>query len=413
MLITTLVLTSCGTTYKIKKDFKLKNKENSLFKGFILYNPITKKEIINYNGQKYFTPASNTKLFTFYTAYKTLEDSIASLAYYKTKDSLIIKGTADPSFLYTNESTKIINFLKNEKENIYLVDATIDDTNYGSGWSWDDYEYYYMPEKNLFPMYGNIVKFTFIDSLVNATPSYFKQKINVLDSITNRREFAKNKFYIQKWSIKENEVPFITSNLLISNLLSKIIKKNIPLIPDSKAYKYKVIKGVNSDTLYKQMLIVSDNFIAEQLLLQVGKKVSNSYSVKKAISYSLNNYLKGLPQKPRWVDGSGLSRYNLFTPNDFIFLLDKMYNEIPLTKLLNYFPAAGESGTLKNWNEIKKPYIYAKTGSLSNNYNLSGYLITKKGTILIFSYMNNHFQKSTSTIKNEIRKTLSKIYKTY
>ena len=80
LIATSIALTSCGTTYKIKKDFKQKNKENSFFKGFVLYNPTTKKEIINHNGKKYFTPASNTKLFTFYTAYKTLEDSIASLA---------------------------------------------------------------------------------------------------------------------------------------------------------------------------------------------------------------------------------------------------------------------------------------------------------------------------------------------
>jgi len=414
LILSSIVLISCSTTHKIKRDFKQKNSENSFFKGFVLYNPETKKELISYNGQKYFTPASNTKLFTFYTAYKTLGDSIASLAYLKRKDSLIIKGTADPSFLYDFDSTKTINFLKNKKESIYLVDATINETPYGSGWAWDDYEYYYMPEKNLFPVYGNIIKFSLTDSLINTTPSYFKQKITVLDSITIHREFNENKFHLQKGTIRENKIPFITSNLLVANLLGEILKKDIQLIPDSEKYaNWKILRSIKSDELYKKMLVESDNFIAEQLMLQVGKEVSNLYSVKLAIKYSLENYLPNLPQKPRWVDGSGLSRYNLFTPNDFIFLLNKMYKEIPLQKLLNYFPVGGETGTLKNWDKNKKPYIFAKTGSLSNNYNLSGYLITKKGTVLIFSYMNNHYQKSTSIVKSDIENTLKKIYNTY
>lgn len=380
----------------------------------MLYNPVTKKEIISHNGQKYFTPASNTKLFTFYTAYKTLGDSIISLAYLKRKDSLIIKGTADPSFLYDFVSTKTINFLKNKKESIYLVDATINETPYGSGWAWDDYQYYYMPDKNLFPVYGNIVKFSLTDSLVSTTPSYFKQKITVLDSITIQRTLNENKFYLQKGTKKENEIPFITSNLLVSNLLGEILKKEVKLIPDSEKYtNWKILRSIKSDELYKKMLVESDNFIAEQLMLQVGKEVSNLYSVKLAIKYSLENYLPNLPHKPRWVDGSGLSRYNLFSPNDFVFLLNKMYKEIPLQKLLNYFPVGGETGTLKNWYGNNKPFVYAKSGTLSNNYNLSGYLITKKGTILIFSYMNNHYQKSTSIVKNDIENTLKNIYNTY
>ena len=413
ILISIFILTSCGVTHKIKHNFKRQSKVNSSFKGFVLYNPSTEKEIINYNGQKYFTPASNTKLFTFYTAYKTLPDSVASLAYYKNQDSLLIKGTADPSFFYGTDSTKVIDFLQKETNNIYLLDEYINETAYGSGWAWDDYQYYYMPEKSLFPIYGNIVKFSMTDSLVSTTPLYFKQHIKVVDSISTTRELSKNNFYLQKDNKKVNEVPFITSNQLVADLLGNQIQKEIKVIHALKKYDFKILRGALSDSLYKKMLVESDNFIAEQLMLQVGKEVANSYSVKSAINYSLTNYLKDLPQKPRWVDGSGLSRYNLFSPNDFVFLLDKMFHEIPLPKLLNYFPVGGETGTLKNWYVNSKPFVFAKSGSLSNNYNLSGYLITKKGTVLIFSYMNNHYQIPTSEIKNTIGKTLKLIYNNY
>ena len=161
------------------------------------------------------------------------------------------------------------------------------------------------------------------------------------------------------------------------------------------------------------MLEESDNFIAEQLMLQVGNKVDSVYSVRRAIFYSLDNYLKEIPQKPRWVDGSGLSRYNLFTPESLVFLLKKMHREIPEEKLLSYFAIGGKSGTLKNYYKNEKPYIYAKSGTLSNNYNLSGYLKTKKGTILIFSYMNNHYQGSSVVRKREMEKFFLQLYEKY
>ena len=173
------------------------------------------------------------------------------------------------------------------------------------------------------------------------------------------------------------------------------------------------LKSVAYDSLYTKMLVESDNFIAEQLLLQVGNQVDSSYSVKKAIQYALNNYFQDIPQKPRWVDGSGLSRYNLFTPESLVYLLTKMYREIPREKLLSYFPVGGVSGTLENYYKMKKPFIYAKSGTLSNNHNLSGYLIAKKGKVLIFSYMNNHYQGSSVIRKREMEVLFNELYDAY
>ena len=84
-----------------------------------------------------------------------------------------------------------------------------------------------------------------------------------------------------------------------------------------------------------------------------------------------------------------LSFVHWFINNSFQLSADK---EIPLQNLLDYFPVGGETGTLKSWYANDKPFVYAKSGTLSNNYSLSGYLVTKKGKILIFSYMNNHYR---------------------
>ena len=404
---------SCSTAKKVEKDLSKQSEINNYFRGFVVYNTKKNKEIINYNGAKYFTPASNTKLFTFYTAYKTFKDSVVGLEYAKKGDSLIIKGTADPSLLYGFEENKTLDFLKGSDKEIYLLDEVIDEPKFGDGWSWDDYGYYYMPEKSLFPIYGNIIEIT-KESQIEVKPSLFKDSIEMNNEMGSRRALNRNRFYVRSSDrFEERQVPFVTSNQLVADLLEFEIDKKIVLIDNKNTYNYKPFYSVSYDSLYQKLLRVSDNFIAEQLMLQVGNKVDSVYSVQKAISYSLDNYLQNIPQRPRWVDGSGLSRYNLFTPENFVFLLKKMYLEIPKEKLFDYFPVGGERGTLENYFANNKPYIYAKTGTLSNNFNLSGYLITKKGTVLIFSYMNNHYKGSASDRKKEMEVFFKKLYNSY
>jgi D-alanyl-D-alanine carboxypeptidase/D-alanyl-D-alanine-endopeptidase (penicillin-binding protein 4) len=339
---------------------------------------------------------------------------LKGLEYIKKNDTLIIKGTADPTFLYGFKDSKTIPFLKSHEGPIVLLDETINDDLLGSGWSWSDYQYYYMPEKSILPMYGNLALYAMKNDSIHVVPKYFSNSISVLDSLRVNRVYEKNQFYLQRNDSLLYEVPFKTTLQLIAKLLSDTLNKPVELTTKQFYTEFTPLYSVSSDSVFKQMLTVSDNFIAEQLMLQVGKATKNSYNTDDAINYSLKNYLPNIPHKPRWVDGSGLSRYNLFTPESTVHLLTKMYLEIPKEKLLNYFAIGGESGTLKNWYGGKdKPYVFAKSGTLSNNYSLSGYIITKKGTFLIFSYMNNHYKQSNSEIRTQIQEHLSKIYEKY
>ena len=162
------------------------------------------------------------------------------------------------------------------------------------------------------------------------------------------------------------------------------------------------------------MMYVSDNFLAEQLLLSASSKFSRTLSSFRMRQYMLQHALADLPQAPRWVDGSGLSRYNLFSPADFVHILSKMYAEIPQKRLLSLFPVGGESGTLKKYFKgDPDPYVYAKSGTLGNNYSLSGFLRTKTGELLIFSFMNNHFTKPNTAVKKEMQLVLESIRDNY
>ena len=95
--------------------------------GLSVKNVSSGETIIDFQGNKYFTPASNVKLFTLYAALTTLKDSVPSFEYCKSGDSLIIRGTGDPTFLNDSLHANSIKFLKNKKVKLYFLDKDLDD----------------------------------------------------------------------------------------------------------------------------------------------------------------------------------------------------------------------------------------------------------------------------------------------
>ena len=167
-----------------------------------------------------------------------------------------------------------------------------------------------------------------------------------------------------------------------------------------------------TDSLFKPMMHRSDNFFAEQTLLMVSNERLGYMSDEKIIDTLLKTDLKDVPQKPKWVDGSGLSRYNLFTPQSFIYILNKMQNEFGLQRMKNILATGGE-GTLSNYFKNISGNIYAKTGTLSNNCALSGYLITNKGKLLIFSALANNYITGATPVRRAVEEFLEGIQKKY
>jgi len=82
-----------------------------------------------------------------------------------------------------------------------------------------------------------------------------------------------------------------------------------------------------------------------------------------------------------------------------VYLLQKIEKEFGTGRIKSIFPT-GNEGTLKNYYDDKAGFLYAKTGTLSGQLSLCGYLITQKKTPLIFSIMiNNHTAKATQLRK--------------
>jgi len=68
------------------------------FVGFMVYDPQTMDTLFNHNGKKYFTPASNTKIFTLYTGLKLLPKNIPAIRYIIQNNTLFLEGTGDLCF---------------------------------------------------------------------------------------------------------------------------------------------------------------------------------------------------------------------------------------------------------------------------------------------------------------------------
>lgn len=195
-------------------------------------------------------------------------------------------------------------------------------------------------------------------------------------------------------------------------LLADTLKKNVGQVNIKMPANAKTIFNMKSDSVFKEMLLPSDNFIAEQLLLVYADRLGEELNATKVINKITTQYLSSLPDKPRWVDGSGLSRGNLFTPRDMVALLELIYKEVnDEQRLFRLLPAGGKSGTLKNaYPKTDQPFVFGKTGSLTANHNQSGYVVTKKGRTLIFSFMNNNFVQPTAEVRKEMVRIMTYIH---
>jgi D-alanyl-D-alanine carboxypeptidase/D-alanyl-D-alanine-endopeptidase (penicillin-binding protein 4) len=423
-----LLLTACSTEQqmarKVSKVFAKSEVLKKYHAGFALYDLSKGAMVYQQDADKYFTPASNTKLFTFYAGLKMLPDSIPSLRYIEKGDSLIFWGTGDPSNLQSQlKNLKAFNFLKASGKKLFFAAGRYTGNFYGKGWQWDDYNDYYQAEIDELPLMDNLVDYTLSNGALKITPKSFALT-TIADSSSKAttfaitRSFNENKFMhplVTPSAIYNQKVPFKVSTSNTIQILSDTLNKTVESIQMPMPANAKTLYGIKSDSVLKEMMLPSDNFIAEQLLLVYSDKLGQELSSEKAIAHIQKEYLSALPDKFIWADGSGLSRYDLVTPRSVIKLLDMIYKEVNDPKrLFNMLPAGGMSGTLKNaYPKTDQPFVFGKTGSLANVHNQSGYVLTKKGKTYLFSFLNNNFVVPTAEVRKEMVRIMTYIHEKY
>lgn len=416
-IVTISLLGSCSSPYpaRFQRYFKKELEKPGYaqhFTGLMILNAATGEVLYAHQAERYFTPASNTKIATLFTALELLPAAVPTLKYSVLSDSLHFSGTGDPSFLhpYFNDSTAY-KFLSGYDHLVWHAGNYSDDR-FGPGWAWEDYPYAFSTERSVLPVFGNVVQII-PGSSFTVRPAYFTDSTTLSDIETTRFEY-RNQFRVRPPLTDTLSIPFITAPETVTGLLESVLGKKVQRsflpLPDPS----NILQGARRDSLCKKMMVESDNFLAEQLMVLASSRISDTLSFGAARDSMLNGPLADLKHPPRWVDGSGLSRYNLFTPQWLVGVLYKMYMKYPREKLFNLFPEGGNSGTLSDWyGDPDGTYVFAKSGTLGNNYNLSGYLRTDSGKILIFSFMNNHFRSPTRDIREQIDQSLQWLKTTY
>ena len=405
---------------KLLSDFLNDTTVRTGMAGVCLYEPATGTYLITHNDDKNFTPASNMKLFSLYAGMKYLGDSLVGLKYKKEKNSITIYPTGDPSFLHPDfKNQPVFDFLKNQNNIQY---STQQYCKYlGDGWVWNDYIDDYMAPRSEMPIYGNLITINQTSKGFKVIPKFVKVKpLGYKNQFTNNKDyplyknFDTNELFInatEKNKVTEiTPIPLTVRHSEIPFYLEDTLHKKITVAKDNKTLVKNVdsiqsIYSQSADTLYKIMMSRSDNFFAEQTLLMASNELLGYMSDEKMIDTILKTDLKNIPTKPRWVDGSGLSRYNLISPKDFVFLLDKMKNEFGMERMTKIL-LTGNHGTLTNYYIKEQGFIYAKTGTVSGVVALSGYLYTKTNKLLVFSVLINNFMGTPRSARRAIEKFL-------
>ena len=429
-----LIIASCSTQKQISKSAQFVLKDPSLrtaHVGISIYEPATNKYWYNYQGDHYFVPASNTKIPTCYAAMKYLGDSLGCILKRENDTAIFFLANGDPTLLHPDFKRQVvIDYLQKTNKKVYTSDVNWKEQPLGSGWAWNDYNDDYMAERSPLPVYGNVAKWT-MESGSDGPLVYSIPEVNWIVNFDTAR--AKN-FFVQRAvsenvykitqgseALKEQYVPFVTNGINTAlELLRDTIHKTITLVTPQifggnflgDTLHVNLVRSQPTDSLLKPMMHRSDNFFAEQSLLMVSNEVLGVMNDEKIIDTLLKKDFKDLPQKPRWVDGSGLSRYNLFSPQDFVAILNKMKNEFGLDRMKNIFPT-GNEGTLSNYYRSETGYLFAKTGTLSGVVSLSGFLYTKKNKLLIFSVLVNNHNSSATAVRRAVEKFIEGIREKY
>ena len=380
--------------------------------GFALYDLDAERPVYGYQASRYFVPASNTKLITFLVANRLLSDGAPAIIYRDTAGRTDLWGSGYPLLLHPAFAgyDSLRGWLQQHGRPLTLhFPAAEELPRYGAGWSWDDYPFGFVFERTALPVYGNRLYLDYRpgpggrEALYGSPPSVAETIVRdpAQERTISRRE-GSNRFTVGPGFDRRTAFPIQRSLTMDTATTVALLREGLsgvsvrsgtaPRPADADSLRVPV-----PDTLYRSLLLDSDNFLAEQLVLLCASARYGGPDEERLFDWVTDTLFREMELgEVSYRDGSGLTRYNLLRPAQLVEIVAALDREVGRDRLRTLLPAGGVSGTLRNrFANRPEPYVWAKTGTLTGVIAVSGLLRTASGRWLAFSFMHNNVMSSS------------------
>ncbi len=437
----------------------------------------TGQTLFEHEPGKLFSPASNCKLYTMamvldklggdYRLRTSLYSAARPDARGNLKSNLILYGRGDPTFNLKAGQGDLLRALqplvaaltnagvRKISGDLIGDDSFIVGSPYGSGWVWDDMNYYYGAEISALTINDNTLQLsarpgaklgapgqlelnpptTYI-TLINQTRTSAadsRRVINLYRPVGQNVIYVNGQLPLNSTNKYSDDVTFSNpAGLFVEVFKAALARNGVKVTGKTRTVHWLERQGAPLDTsrlielgfmesapLRELNVLVqkpSQNLYTDLLLAHVGslereRALANQTPNDSALfvdaagssgtseDYGVRELYKffskvGIKQSDvKFEEGSGLARNNLVTPNATIQLLQFMSQHPEAESYYQALPIAGRDGTLRN--RLKgtrgENNVHAKTGTLRWANSTSGYLTTAAGEKLVFSLMLNRY----------------------
>ncbi|WP_420340933.1 serine-type D-Ala-D-Ala carboxypeptidase [Vibrio mexicanus] len=401
----------------------------------------SKENSIESNSGHFFPPASTLKIITALAATLELDnDHKFETKLLNSGNDWIIQFSGDPT-LTTQDLDNIIKTLQERSKgktigNIWLDNSAFTGYDRAVGWPWDILGVCYSAPASAISIDGNCVQASIYTQDQGKTrvyvPEHFPIHVSTkAKAVTKEHQESTqctielisqpDNFYQLQGCLVEREkalpLKFAIQNpeLYTTRVTHSLLNQHgVKISGNVQVGAPKLDNSVTVYTHYsaplpellEEMLKKSDNLIADSITktlgahfyLQAGSFGNGTEAIKQII-FSRTGIDLGYAQL---ADGSGLSRNNLLTSQSMASILEYIWKHDEELGLIDLFPRAGESGTLKYRRSMRKEpikgQIAAKSGSVYGSYNMAGYGLNEKGepTSLFVQFVADYHPRKKS-----------------
>ena len=394
------------------------------------------------NANQLYSPASSLKVFTAASALSYLGPNFTfKTRVLATPHSISSQGVlnSDVYFYFDGDPTltrsdlnELVSVLKKIgintiNGNVYLDDSALGPIEFGPGWMWDERNFCYAAPVSAINIDHNCFPITVSAAKTNGTPikiiqqpgySFLNFVNNAITSDIAHPDYpltlhgTEKNTYVFSGYMKSGTGPWELSvavrdlRTYAAAVITQVLRQNniklngtitFTKIPATK--QLAVIASHDSaplSKLVKIMLKKSDNLIADAIYKRLGFAYTGNPGTwingAKAISNVIGKNAGINFGKIKIVDGCGLSRHNLLSPQSLVALMNYVYhNNAIRDTFIAALPIAGYDGHLQGRMATIKKQVRAKTGTMKSVTALTGYIYTNKKQILSFAIMINDF----------------------